>query len=105
MRMRRSRGCSIISVLLGVLGCESSISADNFFALLHLLKLNVFEVDLHMATIPRPPHGHGWLRLAIGTIELSQSIIQAVPFSARKASGGLTEGIAHFLQRPHFNES
>ncbi|KAK9132912.1 hypothetical protein Scep_012440 [Stephania cephalantha] len=59
MRIRRSRGCSIISVLLVVLGCESSISADNFFALLDLLKLNVFEVDLHMATIPRPPHGHG----------------------------------------------
>lgn len=31
---------------------------------------------MQMAIIPRTPLGHGWLRPAIGVIELSQSIIQ-----------------------------
>lgn len=31
--------------------------------------------------------------------------LQAVPLSARKASGGFTEGIAPFLQLPHFSEA
>ncbi|KAK9082452.1 hypothetical protein Syun_031376 [Stephania yunnanensis] len=70
-----------------------------------LLAPRLLEELMKMATIPRPPHGHGWLRPAIGTVELSQSIIQAVPFSARKASGGFAEGIAPFLQLPHFSES
>lgn len=30
--------------------------------------------------------------------------LQAVPLSARKAAGGSTEGIAPFLQLPHFSE-
>ncbi|KAK9122464.1 hypothetical protein Syun_020081 [Stephania yunnanensis] len=73
----------------------------------HVLELapRLLEELMKLATIPRPPHGHGWLRPAVGTVELSQSIIQAVPFSARKASGGFVEGIAPFLQLPHFSES
>lgn len=35
---------------------------------------------MQMAIIPRPPVGHGWLRPAIGVVELSQSIVQ-VSFS------------------------
>lgn len=31
--------------------------------------------------------------------------MQAVPLSARKATGGSTEGNAPFLQLPHFNEA
>lgn len=31
--------------------------------------------------------------------------MQAVPLSARKAGGGSAEGIAPFLQLPHFNEA
>lgn len=31
--------------------------------------------------------------------------MQAVPLSARKASGGNSEGIAPFLQLPHFTEA
>jgi len=31
--------------------------------------------------------------------------VQAVPLSARKAGGGSTEGIAPFLQLPHFSEA
>ncbi|CAA3032212.1 dnaJ ERDJ2A-like [Olea europaea subsp. europaea] len=58
-----------------------------------------------MAIIPRTPQGHGWLRPAIGVVELSQSIIQAVPLSARKATGGSSEGYGPFLQLPHFTES
>ncbi|KAF5207945.1 Translocation protein sec63-like protein [Thalictrum thalictroides] len=59
----------------------------------------------YMAVIPRTPQSHGWLRPAIGVVELSQSIIQAVPLSARKASGGSTESTAPFLQLPHFSEA
>lgn len=33
------------------------------------------------------------------------SITQAVPLSARKATGGSSEGIAPFLQLPHFSEA
>ncbi|KAL5707877.1 DnaJ protein erdj2a [Ranunculus cassubicifolius] len=65
----------------------------------------LLEELLKMAVIPRTPQGHGWLRPAIGVVELSQSIIQAVPLSSRKASGGSAEGIAPFLQLPHFNEA
>ncbi|KAL2550576.1 DnaJ protein ERDJ2A [Forsythia ovata] len=59
----------------------------------------LLEELIKMALIPRTNKGHGWLRPAIGVIELSQSIVQAVPLSARKA-----EGIAPFLQLPHFND-
>lgn len=31
--------------------------------------------------------------------------MQAVPLSARKSTGGFTEGIAPFLQLPHFSEA
>ncbi|KAM3366888.1 hypothetical protein ACQJBY_015902 [Aegilops geniculata] len=60
---------------------------------------------LKIALLPRSPNGFGWLRPAIGVVELSQSIIQAVPLSARKAGGGNSEGIAPFLQLPHFTEA
>ncbi|PWA93034.1 dnaJ / Sec63 Brl domains-containing protein [Artemisia annua] len=60
---------------------------------------------MKMAVIPRSAQGHGWLRPAIGVVELSQCIIQAVPLSARKATGGSSEGIAPFLQLPHFNDA
>ena len=36
---------------------------------------------------------------------MNDMMIQAVPLSARKATGGSTEGIAPFLQLPHFSES
>ncbi|KAJ7942834.1 DnaJ protein like [Quillaja saponaria] len=65
----------------------------------------LLEELMKMAVIPRNAQGHGWLRPAIGVVELSQCIIQAVPLSARKATGGSTEGIAPFLQLPHFNEA
>ncbi|KAK9088672.1 hypothetical protein Scep_027754 [Stephania cephalantha] len=41
-----------------------------------LVDVALVFVGKEMAIIPRPPHGHGWLRPAIGTVELSQSIIQ-----------------------------
>ncbi|KAA8518609.1 hypothetical protein F0562_016083 [Nyssa sinensis] len=65
----------------------------------------LLEELMKMAIITRTPQGHGWLRPAIGTVELSQCIIQAVPLSARKAAGGSSEGIAPFLQLPHFREA
>ncbi|VFQ58288.1 unnamed protein product [Cuscuta campestris] len=73
----------------------------------HVLQLapRLLEELFVMAALPRTPKGHGWLRPAVGVIELSQCIVQAVPLSARKAvrgwSGG--EGAASFLQLPHFN--
>ncbi|KAK4489600.1 hypothetical protein RD792_005412 [Penstemon davidsonii] len=60
---------------------------------------SLLEELMKMAIIPRSPSGHGWLRPAVGVVEFSQCIVQAVPLSARKA-----EGIAPFLQLPHFND-
>uniref|UniRef100_A0A803MKU6 J domain-containing protein n=1 Tax=Chenopodium quinoa TaxID=63459 RepID=A0A803MKU6_CHEQI len=65
----------------------------------------LLEELMKMALIPRTAQGHGWLRPAIGVVELSQCVIQAVPLSAKKAGGGSTEGIAPFLQLPHFSEA
>ncbi|KAJ6290925.1 hypothetical protein OIU78_026629 [Salix suchowensis] len=65
----------------------------------------LLEELMKMAVKPPPSQGFGWLRPATGVVELSQCIIQAVPLSARKATGGSTEGIAPFLQLPHFSES
>ncbi|XP_043724654.1 dnaJ protein ERDJ2-like [Telopea speciosissima] len=73
----------------------------------HVLELapRLLEELMKMAVIPRSPQGHGWLRPAVGVVELSQSIIQAVPLNARKATGGSAEGVAPFLQLPHFSEA
>ncbi|KAG6528486.1 dnaJ protein ERDJ2-like [Zingiber officinale] len=65
----------------------------------------LLEELVKIAVMPRSPHGHGWLRPATGIVELSQCIIQAVPLSARKATGGYPEGLAPFLQLPYFSES
>ncbi|KAJ8773176.1 hypothetical protein K2173_028353 [Erythroxylum novogranatense] len=65
----------------------------------------LLEELMKMAIIPRTAQGHGWLRPATGVLELSQCIIQAVPLSARKVTGGSSEGIAPFLQLPHFSEA
>ncbi|KAI9114027.1 hypothetical protein K1719_015278 [Acacia pycnantha] len=65
----------------------------------------LLEELMKMAVIPRNAQGHGWLRPAIGVVELSQSIIQAVPLTARKATGGFPEGMAPFLQLPHISET
>lgn len=65
----------------------------------------LLEELMKMAVIPRSSQGHGWLRPAIGVVELSQCIIQAVPLSARKTIGGSAEGVAPFLQLPHFSEA
>ncbi|KMT16159.1 hypothetical protein BVRB_3g053200 [Beta vulgaris subsp. vulgaris] len=65
----------------------------------------LLEELMKMALIPRTAQGHGWLRPAIGVVELSQCVIQAVPLSAKKAGGGSAEGIAPFLQLPHFSEA
>ncbi|GAB4858325.1 DnaJ protein erdj2a [Ancistrocladus abbreviatus] len=64
----------------------------------------LLEELMKMALVPRTPQGHGWLRPAMGVVELSQCIMQAVPLSSRKAGGG-SEGIAPFLQLPHFSEA
>ncbi|WRX23263.1 Sec63 domain - like 1 [Theobroma cacao] len=69
------------------------------------LSPRLLEELMKMALIPLTARGHGWLRPAIGVVELSQNIIQAVPLSARKIVGGSSEGIAPFLQLPHFNEA
>ncbi|KAG4387965.1 hypothetical protein GLYMA_09G075400v4 [Glycine max] len=65
----------------------------------------LLEELMKMAVIPRNAQGHGWLRPAIGVVELSQCIVQAVPLSARKSTGGSPEGIAPFLQLPHISET
>lgn len=60
---------------------------------------------IKMANLPRTSKGHGWLRPAIGVVELSQCIVQAIPLSARKATRGSSEGVAPFLQLPHFSDT
>ncbi|KAI7754600.1 hypothetical protein M8C21_005776 [Ambrosia artemisiifolia] len=85
-------------------GCLSPSLQRDFRRILEVAP-RLLEELMKMAVLQRPPHGHGWLRPAIGVVELSQSIIQAVPLSARKPAGGSTEGIAPFLQLPHFSES
>ncbi|CAA7033728.1 unnamed protein product [Microthlaspi erraticum] len=62
----------------------------------------LLEDLMKMAVIPRDEQGRGWLSPALGVMELSQCIVQAVPLSARKSS---PEGTAPFLQLPHFNDS
>lgn len=85
-------------------GCLTPSLQRDFRRILEVAP-RLLEELMKMAVLQRPPHGHGWLRPAIGVVELSQSIIQAVPLSARKPVGGSTEGIAPFLQLPHFNEA
>ncbi|CAN8288088.1 unnamed protein product [Cochlearia groenlandica] len=65
----------------------------------------LLEELLKMAVLPRTAQGHGWLRPAVGVVELSQCIVQAVPLSARKSSGVSSEGISPFLQLPHFSDA
>lgn len=65
----------------------------------------LLEGLIKMATVPRTAKGHGWLRPAIGIVELSQCIIQAVPLSARKAGSGSSDGVASLLQLPHFSDA
>ncbi|KAK9989808.1 hypothetical protein SO802_030047 [Lithocarpus litseifolius] len=82
---------------------ESTLQGD-FRRVLELAP-RLLEELMKMAVMPRNAQGHGWLRPAIGVVELSQCIIQAVPLSARKSIGGSAEGIAPFLQLPHFSEA
>ncbi|KAL6559228.1 DnaJ protein erdj2 [Orobanche hederae] len=82
-----------------------SPSLERDFKRMLALAPRLLEELIKMAIIPRTQLGHGWLRPAIGVVELSQSIIQAVPLSARKATGTLSEGYGPFLQLPHFSES
>ncbi|RVW41924.1 DnaJ protein ERDJ2A [Vitis vinifera] len=101
------------------------------------LSPRLLEELMKMAVIPRTSQGHGWLRPAIGVVELSQCIIQVLcqflsslgleprtshkpspPFyhlslafraglflSVQKGSWRISEGIAPFLQLPHFSEA
>lgn len=71
----------------------------------HILRLapRLLEELMKMATAARNAEGYGWLCPALGVLELSQNIIQAVPLSARKGVSG-ADGIAAFLQLPHFDE-
>ncbi|GLJ15300.1 hypothetical protein SUGI_0250810 [Cryptomeria japonica] len=79
----------------------------------HVLQLapRLLEELMKMAVIARNTECYGWLRPALGVMELSQCIVQAVPLGSRKVTdrnanaGGQTEGIAPFLQLPHFSEA
>ncbi|PRQ60199.1 putative translocation protein Sec63 [Rosa chinensis] len=74
------------------------MKADFFISCLRL------EASEAMTLVPRNAEGQGWLSAAIGVVELSQCIIQAVPLGKSKVTGGSREGSAPFLQLPHFSE-
>ncbi|MCO5572821.1 hypothetical protein L7F22_026580 [Adiantum nelumboides] len=81
----------------------SGLQTD-FSQILHLAP-RLLEELMKMAVAARNAEGYGWLCPALGVMELSQNIIQAIPLSARKdkaVSGA--EGTAAFLQLPHFSE-
>lgn len=81
----------------------SGLQAD--FSQILRLAPRLLEELMKMAVAARNAEGYGWLCPALGVMELSQNIIQAVPLSARKdkALSG-AEGTAAFLQLPHFSE-
>ncbi|XP_010449105.1 PREDICTED: dnaJ protein ERDJ2B [Camelina sativa] len=79
-----------------------SLTLQNDFRRVLEFAPRLLEDLMKMAVIPRNEQGRGWLSPALGVMELSQCIVQAVPLSARKSS---SEGIAPFLQLPHVNDS
>lgn len=81
----------------------SGLQAD--FSQILRLAPRLLEELMKMGVAARNAEGYGWLCPALGVMELSQNIIQAVPLSARKdkALSG-AEGTAAFLQLPHFSE-
>lgn len=97
-------------LLLAQLSRESSIIPSGLQAdFSHVLRLapRLLEELMKMAVAPRNAEGYGWLCPALGVMELSQNIIQAVPLSARKISDRAiigSEGNAAFLQLPHFSD-
>ncbi|KAI3797614.1 hypothetical protein L1987_32874 [Smallanthus sonchifolius] len=62
-------------------GCLSPSLQCDFRRILEVAP-RLLEELMKMAVLQRPPHGHGWLRPAIGVVELSKSIIQVVFTSA-----------------------
>ncbi|KAG6542072.1 hypothetical protein Mapa_016536 [Marchantia paleacea] len=88
-------------------GIPPEMKAD--FDLVMNIVPRLMEELMKIALIPRTVEGHGWLRPALSIMEFSQSIVQAVPLSARKvserAANVSADGIAPFLQLPHFDEN
>lgn len=83
------------------------LSLDLQQDLKHILQWapRLLEELLKMALVSRTDEGHGWLRPSIEAIELCQRIMQAVRLSAKKVAEGSAEGLAPFLQLPHFTET
>ena len=65
------------------------------------VKLCLFD---HMLSLVQDPFPWFCINHAISYLYMIYCV-QAVPLSARKAGGGSTEGIASFLQLPHFSEA
>lgn len=49
--------------------------------------LPLLDEMVKIAALPRPPLGFGWLAPTLGSIEMMQCIVQAVPMSLRKTIG------------------
>ncbi|EFJ34057.1 hypothetical protein SELMODRAFT_439099 [Selaginella moellendorffii] len=77
------------------------------FARIIQLTPRLLEELMKMALAARSANGHGWLRPALGVMDLSQSFFQAVTLNSRKGSdrASLMEGSAAFMQLPHFDDS
>ncbi|RMZ57290.1 hypothetical protein APUTEX25_004124 [Auxenochlorella protothecoides] len=55
-----------------------------------------------IACVPRVQPGYGWLAPALGSVEMMQHLVQAVPIQARKGGKG-GEGSGNLLQLPGFD--
>lgn len=49
--------------------------------------LPLLDEMVKIAALPRSPHGFGWLAPTLGSVEMMQCIVQAVPMSLRKTIG------------------
>eukprot|EP00197_Chlamydomonas_leiostraca_P010453 CAMPEP_0202862194 /NCGR_PEP_ID=MMETSP1391-20130828/3321_1 /ASSEMBLY_ACC=CAM_ASM_000867 /TAXON_ID=1034604 /ORGANISM="Chlamydomonas leiostraca, Strain SAG 11-49" /LENGTH=714 /DNA_ID=CAMNT_0049541695 /DNA_START=168 /DNA_END=2313 /DNA_ORIENTATION=+ len=64
----------------------------------------LLEEMFKIATLPRPPHGYGWLAPAMAIVEMQQCLAQALSISARKPQGKPADASTLLLQLPHFDQ-
>jgi hypothetical protein len=64
----------------------------------------LLEEMVKLSAVPRPPAGAGWGAPAIASVQMLQSLAQAVPLRYRKAQGKREDPAAALMQLPFVNE-